>query len=342
MSRTYNVAIVGATGAVGREVMRLLEERKFPVGQLTLFGRETLEERRLPFDGDEIPINALTAASFKGANYAIFSAGSPISKEWAPIAVQSECVVIDNSSAFRMDPKVPLVIPEINGSSIKGHNGIIANPNCTTAITLMALHPLHKRWWCEHITATSFQAVSGTGAKGMAELEQQAGQYARKERITGNVYPHQIAFNVIPEVGDPDKDGYTTEELKMEREGRKIWGHLSFRASMTCTRAPVFRSHSVSVLAEFKQEPSVEEARELLKRANGVKLLDDLGKHEYPMPLDVSRQNDCFVGRIRKGRFNPKTLNLWVVGDQLLKGAALNAVQILEKLTGTSPPRETR
>jgi aspartate-semialdehyde dehydrogenase len=240
--------------------------------------------------------------------------------------------VIDNSSAFRMDEAVPLVIPEINASDVKSHKGIIANPNCTTAITLMALYPLHKAFTCKRIFASSYQAVSGTGAKAIEELRRQVEQLVRGEPATKEVYPHQIAFNVLPHVDSFLPTGYTKEEMKMENEGRKIMHHPAFKASVTCVRVPVYRAHSVAVSAEFERPVTVEAAREVLKKAPGLDLVDDPAKNEYPLPLYVADKYNCAVGRIRRDCALDNGLCFWVSGDQLLKGAALNAVQIAEEL----------
>jgi aspartate-semialdehyde dehydrogenase len=241
-------------------------------------------------------------------------------------------VVIDNSSAFRMDEKVPLVIPEINASDVKWHKGIIANPNCTTAVTLMALYPLHAAFSCKRIFASSYQAVSGTGAKAIAELERQVDQIVKKQPVTREVYPHQIAFNVLPHVDSFLPNGYTKEEMKMENEGRKIMHHPTFRASVTCVRVPVYRAHSVAVSAEFDKPTTVAAALAVLKKAPGLDVIDNPAKCEYPLPLVQSGQYNCAVGRIRKDCALDNGLCFWVSGDQLLKGAALNAVQIAEEL----------
>jgi len=262
----------------------------------------------------------------------LFSAGGSISKEFAPIAAKAGSVVIDNSSAFRMDDSVPLVIPEINATDIKLHTGIIANPNCTTAITLMALYPLHQAFHVKRIVASSYQAVSGTGAKAMEELERQVGQIVAGRPVTKEVYPHQIAFNVFPHVDSFLPSGYTKEEMKMENEGRKIMHHPAFRASVTCVRVPVYRAHSVAVSAEFAKPVTVEAARAVLSNAPGLDLVDDPEKKEYPMPLYTAEKYNCQVGRIRQDCALDNGLCFWVSGDQLLKGAALNAVQIAEEL----------
>jgi aspartate-semialdehyde dehydrogenase len=274
----------------------------------------------------------LTEDSFDGIDIALFSAGGDISRKYAPIAARAGCVVIDNSSAFRMDSQVPLVIPEINPADVALHKGIIANPNCTTAVTLMALYPLHQAFGCKRIFASSYQAVSGTGAKAIAELERQVGQIVNGQSVTREVYPHQIAFNVLPHVDSFLPSGYTKEEMKMENEGRKIMHHPTFRASVTCVRVPVYRAHSVAVSAEFEKPITVESAREVLKKAPGLKVIDEPAQNRYPLPLYLAEQDDCAVGRIRRDCALDNGLCFWVAGDQLLKGAALNAVQIGEEL----------
>jgi aspartate-semialdehyde dehydrogenase len=332
MNPKPHIAIVGATGAVGLEMIKTLEKRKFPVGQLTLLASARSAGKELPFRGQPLTVRELTADSFKGIEIALFSAGGSISKEFAPLAVKAGCVVVDNSSAFRMDDAVPLVVPEINAGDIAHHKGIIANPNCTTAITLMALYPLHQAFVVKRIFASSYQAVSGTGAKAIEELRRQVGQVVAGEPVTKEVYPHQIAFNVLPQVDVFLPNGYTKEEAKMENEGRKIMHHPGFRASVTCVRVPVYRAHSVAVSAEFEQPVTVAAARAVLSRAPGLDVVDNPAKQEYPLPLYASDKYHCQVGRLRQDCAFDNGLCFWVAGDQLLKGAALNAVQIAEEL----------
>jgi aspartate-semialdehyde dehydrogenase len=332
MNRNPHVAVVGATGAVGIEMIKTLEKRSFPVGKLTLLASARSVGKKLKFRGADVAVQELKKDSFGGIELALFSAGGGISKEYAPVAAQAGCVVIDNSSAFRMDDKVPLVIPEINAPDIKWHKGIIANPNCTTAVTLTALYPLHAAFNCKRIFASSYQAVSGTGAKAIAELERQVDQIVKKQPITREVYPHQIAFNVLPHVDSFLPSGYTREEMKMENEGRKIMHHPAFRASVTCVRVPVYRAHSVAVSAEFEKPVTVEAAFSVLKQAPGLDVVDNPAKCEYPLPLYQSDKYNCAVGRLRKDCALDNGLCFWVSGDQLLKGAALNAVQIAEEL----------
>ena len=332
MNQSPHVAVVGATGAVGVEMIKTLERRHFPVGKLTLLASARSVGKKLKFRGTEVTVQELTPDSFAGIELALFSAGGGIAKQFAPLAAQTGCVVVDNSSAFRMDGTVPLVIPEINAADVKRHRGIIANPNCTTAITLMALYPLHAAFGCRRIFASSYQAVSGTGAKAIAELERQVDQIVKGQPVTREVYPHQIAFNVLPHVDAFLPSGYTKEEMKMENEGRKIMHHPAFRASVTCVRVPVYRAHSVAVSAEFEQPVTVEAARAVLKQAPGLDVVDDPAKFEYPLPLYQSDRYNCAVGRLRKDCALDNGLCFWVSGDQLLKGAALNAVQIAEEL----------
>lgn len=327
-----HLAIVGATGAVGIEMLRVLERRNFPAASLRLLASSRSAGKTLEFRGEEITVEPLGENSFAGIDIALFSAGGGISKEFAPHAVKAGAVVIDNSSAFRMDPKVPLVVPEINGADALGHSGIIANPNCTTAITLMAVHPLHQAFGLRRIIASSYQAVSGTGARAIEELRDQVAAIASGNPVVKEVYPHQIAFNVLPHVDSFLEDGYTREEMKMQFEGRRILHLPGFRASVTCVRVPVYRAHSVAVTAEFDRPVSLEKAREVLIAAPGVQLTDDPSIALYPMPIEVSGEDDCRVGRLRLDCALPNALTFWVCGDQLLKGAALNAVQIAELL----------
>ena len=332
MNQKPHVAVVGATGAVGIEMIKTLEKRNFPVGKLTLLASARSVGKKLKFRGEDIAVKELTKDCFGGIDIALFSAGGSISKEFAPVAVKAGCVVVDNSSAFRMDDNVPLVVPEVNGSDVKWHKGIIANPNCTTAITLMALYPLHKAFGCRRIFASSYQAVSGTGAKAIAELERQVDQIVKGQPVTREVYPHQIAFNVLPHVDSFLPTGYTKEEMKMENEGRKIMHHPAFKASVTCVRVPVYRAHSVAVSAEFDQPATVAAALQVLKKAPGLDVIDNPAKCEYPLPLYLAEKYNCAVGRVRKDCALDNGLCFWVSGDQLLKGAALNAVQIAEEL----------
>jgi aspartate-semialdehyde dehydrogenase len=274
----------------------------------------------------------LVRDSFRGIDLALFSAGTAVAREFAPIARDAGAVVIDNSSSFRMEPEVPLVIPEINGEDVKLHCGIIANPNCTTVVALMAIYPLHRIFNVQRVFAASYQAVSGSGTRAIAELEQQVRAFSESCAPRSEVYPHPIAFNVLPHVDAFLETGYTKEEMKMQNEGRRIMHHPGFRASVTCVRVPVYRAHSVAISAEFAEAISVERAREVLAKAPGLELVDEPARNRYPMPLHVAGKDNCEVGRLRRDCAFENGLTFWVSGDQLLKGAALNAVQIAELL----------
>lgn len=332
MSKSYHVAIVGATGAVGVEMIRTLEKRNFPVEKLTLLASARSAGKETRFQNRTIKIEELTENSFVGVDIALFSAGGSISKQFAPAAVNAGAVVVDNSSAFRMDETVPLVIPEINGEDAKTHSGIIANPNCSTAILLMALYPLHHEFGVRRIFASTYQAVSGTGAQAIIELRQQVDDIVANRDPQKNVYPHQIAFNVLPHVDSFLENGYTREELKMQNEGRRIMHLPEFKASVTCVRVPVYRAHSIAVSAEFDKPVNLERAREVLAASPGVQVVDDPANNAYPLPLNCVEKDDCEVGRLRVDCALENGLAFWVSGDQLLKGAALNAVQIAELL----------
>lgn len=328
MTKPYRVAIVGASGAVGVEMLRVMERRNFPVASLRLLASPRSAGSTLAFRGEEHTIEPLGSDSFHGIDIALFSAGGDISRTHAGRAVDCGAVVVDNSSAFRMSPEVPLVVPEINGADAKNHRGIIANPNCTTAITLMALHPLHRAFGVKRIFASSYQAVSGAGARAINELRNQVAAIAKDRPVEKEVFAHQIAFNVIPQVDSFLPTGYTKEEMKMENEGRRIMHLPSFRASVTCVRVPVYRAHSVALSAEFEKPVSLDAAKSALRSAPGLQFLEE----GYPMPIDAAGKDDCFAGRLRLDCALENGLALWVCGDQLLKGAALNAVQIAELL----------
>jgi aspartate-semialdehyde dehydrogenase len=332
MSRQYRVAIVGATGAVGIEMLHVMERRKFPAASVKLLASARSAGKTHRFRGQEIAAQTLGINSFEDIDLAFFSAGAAISREFAPIAVQSGAVVIDNSSAFRMQENVPLVIPEINAGDVARHEGIIANPNCTTAITLMALYPLHRKFRVKRIFASSYQAVSGAGTQAIEELKQQAKAAVSGKHIEREVFPHQIAFNVIPQVDSFLDSGYTKEEMKMQNEGRRIMHLPSFKASVTCVRVPVFRAHSIAVSAEFQERVTIVEARDAIVSFRGIELRDDPTDNVYPMPLDYAEEDVCAIGRLRIDSALENGLAFWVCGDQLLKGAALNAVQIAELL----------
>ena len=332
MREDLHIAIVGVTGAVGVEMLKTLEKRNFPVGQLTPLASARSVGKTLPFRGEELTVRELTRDSFAGVDIALFSAGGGTSAEFAPTAVEAGAVVVDNSSAFRMDDSVPLVVPEINAADVAGHKGIIANPNCSTIVTVMALHPLHQAFGVKRMFASTYQAVSGSGAMGIAELERQVGEINEGREVSREVYPHQIAFNVLPHVDVFLDNGYTKEEMKMVHESRKIMGLPHFQASVTCVRVPVYRAHSIAVNAEFEKPVSVELARQAIGAAPGIDLNDDVAANGYPLPLELAGRDNCQVGRIRKDCAMENGLSFWVAGDQLLKGAALNAVQITEEV----------
>ena len=332
MNSSPHIAVVGATGAVGIEMLETLDKRDFPVGELTLLASARSAGKTLQYRDQTLTVKELTKDSFAGIDIALFSAGGGISQTFAPAAVEAGAVVVDNSSAFRLDPTVPLVVPEVNGADVADHQGILANPNCTTAITLMALYPLHQRFKVKRVFASSYQAVSGSGAQAIQELETQVAQITKNEAVTKEVYPHQIAFNVLPHVDVFLESGYTKEEMKLENEGRRIMHHPAFKASVTCVRVPVYRAHSIAVSAEFELPVDVDAARAALAAAPGIDVVDEPEKNAYPLPLNVSGKDNCEVGRIRKDCALENGLCFWVSGDQLLKGAALNAVQIAEEL----------
>jgi aspartate-semialdehyde dehydrogenase len=332
MSTGFHVAIVGATGAVGAELIQLLEQREFPLRELKLLASPKSAGKTLKFKGEELAVEPLSRDSFKSVEIALFSAGAGTSREYAADAVNAGSVVIDNSSAFRMEPDVPLVVPEINPADIQKHKGIIANPNCTTIIALMALFPLHKAFRVKRVIASSYQAVSGAGAKAIRELETQSKSFFSGESVTPAVFAYPIAFNVLPQVDVFLENGYTKEEVKFVNESRKIMHHPALRASITCVRVPVFRAHSVAIHAEFELPVSLERARDVLAKFQGLELVDDPSTKKYPMPLLVAGRNDCQVGRVRTDSALDNGLAFWVCGDQLLKGAALNAIQIAEML----------
>lgn len=332
MNKRYHVAIVGATGAVGGELLKVLERRNFPVATLRPLASARSTSLKIQFCEKSITVQELTERAFDGIDLAFFSAGGEISKKFVPVARTAGAIVIDNSSTFRMEPDVPLVIPEINGEDVRQHRGLIANPNCTTAVALMALYPLHRAFGVRRVFAASYQAVSGSGARAIAELKEQIEQSAKNLPLTSQVYPHPIAFNVLPHVDSFLEDGYTKEEKKMQNEGRRIMHLPDFRASVTCVRVPVYRAHSVAISAEFEKPVSIEQAREVLAKAPGLELVDEPHANKYPTPLDVAGKDNCQVGRVRIDCAFENGLAFWVSGDQLLKGAALNAVQIAELL----------
>ena len=328
----YVVAVVGATGAVGNEMVRTLEERGFPVERLRLFASERSEGKTMEFSGMEIPVETLNDNSFEGIDIALFSAGAERSEIWAPVATKSGCVVVDNSSHWRMDPEVPLVVPEVNPDDLRWHRGIIANPNCSTIQMVVVLKPIHDAAKIKRVVVTTFQSVSGTGQKAMEELLQQTAALLNFKEIKCNVYPHQIAFNVLPHIDKFLDSGYTKEEMKMVNETRKIMGDDSIKITATTVRVPVFRGHSESVNIETEKKLTANEVRAILSKAPGVVVFDAPHKNVYPLPVDAAGKDETYVGRIREDESIENGINMWIVADNLRKGAALNAVQIAERL----------
>jgi aspartate-semialdehyde dehydrogenase len=326
----YHIAVVGATGATGTELLRVLEQRNFPVASLRAIGSARSVGKSVRFREESIPIEKLGDQSFDKIDIAFFSAGGDVSRNYVPIACQSDAIAIDKSSAFRMDPHVPLVIPEINAEDVRQNRGVIANPNCTTTVMLMALYPLHHAFGVQRVFATSFQAVSGSGTRGIEELKRQIS--AKDSQPQAEHYPHPIAFNLLPHIDSFLESGYTKEEAKMQDEARKIMHLPELRVSVTCVRVPIYRAHSVAVSAEFKRPVSIDQAREVLAKAPGLELVDEPASNRYPTPLGVAGKDNCQVGRVRLDCAFENGLSFWVSGDQLLKGAALNAVQIAELL----------
>jgi aspartate-semialdehyde dehydrogenase len=332
MATGVSVAVVGATGAAGQTTLRILEERKFPVRELRCFASERSVGKTVTFRDEAVPIRKLEAAAFKGVEIAFCSAGSAQSREYAPLIVRAGAVVIDKSNAFRLDPRVPLIVPEINPQAARRHEGILASPNCTTIVTVMPLKPLHDAGRLRRVIATSYQAVSGAGVNGIEELRQQTLAWARGETLVPRLFRYQIAFNLIPHIDAFAPDGYTGEELKLVNETRKVLELPELLISPTTVRVPVFTCHSVAVNAETEEKITRARARDLFGAFPGLKVWDDPGQERYPMPIAVEGQDDCYVGRIREDLTHPRALNFWVVGDQLRKGAATNAVQIAELL----------
>ena len=328
----YIVAVVGATGAVGNEMIATLEQRNFPVEKIRLFASERSEGKNLEFQGNAIPVESLNESSFKGIDIALFSAGAERSKIWAPIAKESGCVVVDNSSQWRMVPEVPLVVPEVNSHDLKWHKGIIANPNCSTIQMVVVLKPIHDAAKIKRVVVTTFQSVSGTGKKAMDELLQQTTDLLNFKEIKCNVYPHQIAFNVLPHIDKFLENGYTKEEMKMVNETKKIMGDDSIRLTATTVRVPVFRCHSECLNIETEKKLTPNDVRALLSKAPGIVVFDAPEKNVYPLAVNVAGKDETYVGRIREDESIDNGINMWIVADNLRKGAALNAVQIAEKL----------
>jgi aspartate-semialdehyde dehydrogenase len=329
-----SVAVVGVTGAAGQTTLRILEERKFPVRELRVYASERSVGKTVGFAGDTLRVEKVTPEAFRGIEIAFFSAGTAQSREYAPLAVRAGAVVVDKSNAFRMDPAVPLVVPEINAEAARGHRGIVASPNCTTVVTVMPLAPLQRAAGIRRVVATSYQAVSGAGVNGVEDLRQQTLAWARGEKPVPRFFPHQIAFNLIPHIDRFGDGGYTGEEWKLVHEVRKILEAPDLRIAPTTVRVPVFTAHSVAVNVETARKVTAEEARGLFERFPGLRVWDDPAESRYPMPVTVEGQDDCVVGRIREDLSHERALNFWVVGDQLRKGAATNAVQIAELLIG--------
>ncbi len=332
--KQFRVGILGATGAVGREMMKILEERKFPVAELRPIASERSAGTRLPFNGGEVEVVAASDSAFEGLDLVLGAAENDIARQFAPAIVKAGAVFVDNSSAFRLNKDVPLVIPEINPEDVKWHKGIISNPNCTTIVSLVAINALNQISPIESIVASSYQAVSGAGAGGPAELMAEVEALSKGESYQPKVFQYQIAYNVIPQIGGEAFEGYTSEEMKMQNEGRKILHLPDLKVSCTCVRVPVVRSHSVSIVVRTKEKISVEQARAAIAQAAGCRLVDDLGSKRYPMPLDTSDQDLVFVGRIRDDLTSDNGLNVWCCGDQVRKGAATNTVQIAELAMG--------
>ena len=330
--KTYTVAVLGATGAVGQEMLKILAERKFPVGRLVPLASARSAGKKILFNGKEVTIQEVCAEAFQGVDIVLGAAENDIAEKWAPAIVAAGAVFVDNSSAFRLNPDVPLIVPEINPEDVKNHKGILSNPNCSTIITATAVNALNAIAPIKSMIVSSYQAVSGAGAGGPIELMNEVEALAKGESYQPKVFSHQIAYNLIPQIGGEQCDGYTSEEMKLQNEGRKIMHLPELNVSMTCVRVPVIRSHSISVALRFDKPVSVEEARNAIAAAPGTKLVDDLNAKQYPMPLDTTNQDLVFVGRIRKDLTDPNGLCLWCCGDQVRKGAATNCIQIAELL----------
>ena len=328
---SFNIAIIGATGAVGQEMLRVLEQRQFPVKEIRCFASPQSAGKTLLFKGKPVPARQLSDNCFQGIDIALFSAGKKISLTYAPIAVKAGCLVVDNSSAYRMDPAVPLVIPEINAHALENHSGIISSPNCTATVMLMALAPL-RQFKIRRIVMATYQAASGAGQKAMLELQEESRAILENRAFIRTAMPFPYAFNLFAHNAPMTSSGYNEEEIKVIEEARKILEEPKLRIAVTCVRVPVLRAHSEALNVEFENPITAAQAKEILQKAPGVTVLEDWQQNRFPMPLDASGQDNIFVGRIRQDLSNPNTLDLWAVGDQLLKGAALNAIQIAEVL----------
>ncbi|MBR4086782.1 MAG: aspartate-semialdehyde dehydrogenase [Clostridia bacterium] len=327
-----NVAVLGATGAVGREMLKVLEERNFPIGKLKLLASERSVGKLIEFKGEQIAVELADENAFEGMDIVLGAASNDLAKRLAPAIVKAGAVFVDNSSAFRMDPEVPLIVPEVNAEDAKNHKGIISNPNCSTIITITAVNALNKLSPIKAMIASTYQAVSGAGAAGPVELMDQVNAVAEGKEFETKVFPYQIAYNLIPQIGGEAFEGYTSEEMKMQNEGRKIMHLPDLLVNCTCIRVPVVRSHSISVTVKTEKPISVEDAQKIIASAPGCKLVDDLNNQQYPMPLDTTDQDLVFVGRIRKDLTDECGLQIWCCGDQVRKGAATNAIQIAELL----------
>lgn len=332
MAESYRVAILGATGAVGVELLELLEKRQFPVSELRLLASARSAGQSVNFNGDRVTVQAVDERSFDDIDIVLASAGASTSKTWASQAVAAGAIVIDNSSAFRMDPNVPLVVPEVNPEAAAAHQGIIANPNCTTILMAIAIYPLHQVQPIKRIVAATYQSASGAGARAMEEVKVQAQAILQGQPPQAEIFPYPLAFNLFPHNSKLNEQGYCEEEMKMINETRKIFSEPTLHITATCVRVPVLRAHSEAINLEFEQPFSVSRAKEILSQAPGVKLVEDWQANYFPMPIDASGQDDVLVGRIRQDLSHPCGLELWLCGDQIRKGAALNAVQIAELL----------
>lgn len=330
--RKFNVAIVGATGAVGEEMRLVLEERRFPIEKLSLFASGRSAGKKYEFNGEKIIVQELRDDSFSGIDIALFSAGDEVSKHFVPLAIQQGTIVVDNCKYFRMDPEVPLVVPEVNPDDLKWHKGLIANPNCSTIQMVMALKPIYDEVGIERVVVATYQSVSGTGKEAIEELKMQSESIVKGEEIKVRAYPYQIAHNLLPHIGSFKENGYTSEEMKMLDETRKILGDDNIRVAATTVRVPVYRSHSEVVHIETKKKISVQRTREILSAFPGIKVIDNPEKLEYPLPLFAEGKDEVFVGRIREDISTDNGLVMWVVSDNLRKGAALNAVQIADQI----------
>ena len=328
--RKFNVAVVGATGAVGREMVKILGERKFPIKDITLLASERSAGESVRFKKKELEVLELNTNSFKDIDIALFSAGSSVSKKFAPIAAKKGTIVIDNSSAFRMDSHVPLIVPEVNSNDLKKHNGIIANPNCSTIQMVVALKPIFDEVGIKRIIVSTYQSVSGTGKDAIDELKEQSSQVLNNKKPTRKVYPHQIAFNILPHIDVFENNGYTKEEMKLIHETKKIFGNSKIKITATAARVPVFYGHSESIYIETEKHITIKKLKNIYLKTKGIKLVDDINNSKYPLAIMSEIYDDVMVGRLRKDLTEPNGINMWIVANNLRKGAALNAVQIAE------------